>query len=51
MLLHKILRIIDSNDNLVVKYEYNAYGNILNISGDIRLWNEKHMNWNAIIMI
>ncbi len=46
-ILNNILGIIDSNGNLVVKYEYNAYGNILNISGDITLGNRNPFKWKG----
>lgn len=50
MLLHKILRIIDSNGNLVVKYKYNAFRNIFNIFVDITLGNKNSFKWKRVFL-
>ncbi len=46
-ILQNILGIVDSNGTIVVKYDYNAFGKLISITGDSTLGNRNPFRWKG----
>ena len=46
-ILQNILGIVDSNGTIVVKYDYNAFGKLISITGDTVLGNRNPFKWKG----
>ncbi len=46
-ILQNILGIVDSNGTIVVKYDYNAFGKLISITGDTTLGNRNPFKWKG----